>query len=262
MQTVTSSDGTEIAYEKAGSGPPLLLVHGGAGCRTDLAALCGQLASEFTLIVPDRRGRGDSGDHEEYGLDREIADLRALLSVVDGEAAVFGHSFGGLIAFAAAEEVSLDRLVLYEPALLVGQHRGDDLAARMQAKLEDGNRREAMRLFYEESGDIPDVEAMSWWPDETHFGRAETVVRENYVVEDFELPERPEIEVPTLLLTGECGPEHLRDAVFTLEDRLPESELLELEGVGHVAPMTAPQRVADALVSFLSRPVGSRSNSV
>jgi len=262
MRTVTSADGTEIAYELHGSGPPLVLLHGGSGSRENWAGLRPHLETEFTLVLPDRRGRGDSGGHAEYGLDREIADLRALLDAVDGDPAVFGHSFGGLVALAAAETLPIDRLLLYEPALLVGEHRGDDLAARMQERLDAGRRREAMRLFYEESSDIPDVEALPWWPEEVHFGRTETVVRENREVEAFELPTEPEVDARTLLLTGEHGPAHLQDAVFTLRDRLSDARLVELDGVGHVAPMTAPERVAEAVRGFVGRAEPPRSNSV
>lgn len=259
MQTVTSADGTEIAYEEHGSGPPLVLLHGGSGCRRHWDALRPHLAEEFTLVVPDRRGRGDSGDGDGYSLDREVEDLRALVDAVDGDPAVFGHSFGGLVALAAAGDLSVDWLALYEPALLVGDHRGDDLAARMRERLDAGERRESMRLFFEEAGGVPDVEQLPWWPDEVHFDRAETVVRENRAVEDFRLPAEPAVDAPTLLLTGERGPEHLRDAVFELDDRLPDARVAELDGVGHVATQSAPDRVADAVRTFRRDVAGEES---
>ncbi len=251
MRTVTAPDGIEIAYERSGDGPPLILLHGGSGCHRHWDALRPHLDEDFTLVTPDRRGRGESGDAEQYDLDREVEDLRTLVAAVDGDPVVFGHSFGGLVALAAADEVDLDALVLYEPALLVGEHRGDDLADRMQDRLDAGERRAAMRLFIEEGGGIPDVEALPWWPDEANLDRTETVIRENRAVEEFRLPEEPDIDVPTLLLTGERGPEHLRDAVFALRERLPDTRLVELDGVGHVATESAPERVADAVRPFL-----------
>jgi pimeloyl-ACP methyl ester carboxylesterase len=250
MQTVTSSDGTSIAYDQHGEGPPLVLLHGSSGTRNAWDAVIPRLAEDFRLIVPDRRGRGDSGDAEEYGLEREVEDLRAVLDDIDGEATVFGHSFGGLVTLAATEEAVIDRFVLYEPALLVGDHRGDDLAARMQARLDDGEREAAVKLFFQDAGGIPAPEQLPIWPDEVNFDLAETVVRENEAVESYELPADPNIDAPTLLLTGERGPVHLREGVRTLADRLPHSDLVEFEGVGHVGTQSAPDQVAAAVRSF------------
>lgn len=154
------------------------------------------------------------------------------------------------MALAAARSLPLDRLVLYEPALLVGEHRGDDLADRMDERLAAGQRQEAMGLFLEEAGGVPDVEQLPWWPEEANLHLTETVVRENRAVEAYDLPEEPDVPVPTLLVTGERGPEQLRDAVFALDRRLSDSRLVELAGVGHVGTRTAPDRLASAVTSF------------
>jgi len=250
MQTVPSSDGTSIAYERHGDGPPVVLLHGSSGTRHAWDLVVPHLADEFTLVVPDRRGRGASGDADSYDLGREVEDLRAILDAVEGDATVFGHSFGGLLALAAAEEVAFDRLVLYEPAVLVGEHRGDDLAARMQQRLDAGAREEAMKLFFQDAGGVPVPEQLPIWPEDVNFHLAETVVRENEAVESYRLPANPEIDCPTLLLTGDRGPEHLRAAVWALADRLQRSRLVEFDGVGHVGTQSAPERVADAVRSF------------
>ena len=251
MQTVTSADGTEIAYEQHGEGSPLILVHGASADRTSFRPLVPQLADDHTLIVPDRRGRGDSGDGPTYSLDREIEDLRALLAVIDGTPAVFGHSFGGLVALAATPDLPIRRLVLYEPAVLVGDHRDDALADRMQDRLDAGERRAAFRLFIEEAGGVPDATALPWWPQEAPLDRTETVIRETRAVEAYRLPSTPEIDVPTLLLRGERGPDHLRDAVVALENRLADVRTTALAGVGHMGIESAPERVGDAVVAFL-----------
>jgi pimeloyl-ACP methyl ester carboxylesterase len=79
MQTVTSKDGTGIAYEAAGGGPAVVLVGTTAGDHHDLDGLARLLAAGFRVVNYDRRGRGDSGDTQPYAPVREVEDLDALL---------------------------------------------------------------------------------------------------------------------------------------------------------------------------------------
>src|SRR5688572_4647987 len=104
-KSIKSADGTAIAFETTGEGPPLILV-GGAFCDrsapasgTPLAAL---LAHRFTVLSYDRRGRGDSQNTPPWAIDREIEDLSALIAAAGGSAFVFGNSSGGLLALDAA----------------------------------------------------------------------------------------------------------------------------------------------------------------
>ncbi|WP_135663847.1 alpha/beta fold hydrolase [Halorhabdus rudnickae] len=251
MQTVRSADGTPIAYERHGEGSPLILLHGSSADRHSFRPLLPHLADEHTLVVPDRRGRGDSGDGDDYSLDREVADLQAIVADLDEAPAVFGHSFGGLVALAAAPKLDIRRLVLYEPALLVGEYRDDDLADRLQAHVDAGERRDALKLFIEAGSGVPDATLLPWWPEDAPFDRVETIVRESRAVEDYRLAEDHGIEMPTLLLRGDRGPEHLRNAVSTLADRLPDARTTTLDGVGHMGLESAPERVGDAVASFL-----------
>jgi pimeloyl-ACP methyl ester carboxylesterase len=120
----------------------------------------------------------------------------------------------------------------------------------MQEKLDAEERKEAMKLFFRKGGGVPVPEQLPIWPDGVRFELAETVVRENEAVESFDLSADPDINCPTLLLTGERGPEHLRAGVRTLTDRVPQSSLVEFDGVGHIGTQSAPERVADAVRSF------------
>jgi pimeloyl-ACP methyl ester carboxylesterase len=110
MQTVTSTDGTEIAYETRGEGPPLVLLHGDM-THQFWDPVVPRFAEDYTVVTPDRRGRGESGDHEEHSLDREVADARAVAEAARAESAsgadpvAFGHSFGGLQAIEGRELV-------------------------------------------------------------------------------------------------------------------------------------------------------------
>lgn len=86
MKTVTSADGTALAYDKQGTGPALILVDGAlttraSGSKQQLAAL---LAPHFTTYLYDRRGRGDSGDTPPYSVSREIDDIAAMIGEAGG----------------------------------------------------------------------------------------------------------------------------------------------------------------------------------
>src|SRR5713226_9667103 len=98
---VQSGDGTEIAYEAHGSGPPLVLIGGALSTRVSHALLAEALAPRFTAITFDRRGRGDSHFDGTYAVGREIEDLAALIGRFGGSCVVYGHSSGGILALPA-----------------------------------------------------------------------------------------------------------------------------------------------------------------
>lgn len=268
MQTVTSADGTRIAYETHGDGPPMVLVHGG-GTRRYWDPVVPQFEDDYTVVASDRRGRGDSGDDDEYSLEKEVADTRAVIDAVDGEPVLFGHSFGGLRALETARIASVAAVVAYEPAVLVGEYREQaDLVDRMQACLDAGDRREAMRLHLREvlhGGEIDDATFEQWleewpaWPDYARF--AESTLRMNRVVENYELPETLDVDTPTLLLTGSEGPSHLQDSVRQVRDAIANSRLVEFEGLAHDGPTSDPERVAEAIRTFLDRIGASAAGS-
>jgi pimeloyl-ACP methyl ester carboxylesterase len=252
MASVSAPDGTEIAYKQAGNGPPIVLVHGGGTGRSLWNHLRPQLVADGTVIAPDRRGHGDSGDADQYSLDREVADVRAVVDAVEGDPVLFGHSFGGLCSLEAARDVPIERLILYEPALLVGDHRrNDDLAGEMTALIEAGKRRQAIELYFREAVGADDADQPPI--DSALLDHAEIIIRQNRAVENYRLDDDLDVSVPTLLLMSEHGPEHLRDGVRTLHDTLSDSRLVELEGMGHAGISSAPERVAREIRSFVSR---------
>src|SRR5262245_46347889 len=103
MQTVRSRDGTTIAYDRRGSGPPVVLVGGALSDRRGAAALVEVLGERATAVGFDRRGRGDSTDTEPYAVEREIEDLGALIEAVGSPAFVYGHSSGAVLSLRAVQ---------------------------------------------------------------------------------------------------------------------------------------------------------------
>jgi pimeloyl-ACP methyl ester carboxylesterase len=157
MQTVASKDGTMIAFDRAGSGPALILV-GGMFEQRAMASETAQLAAlplmaqRFTVIHYDRRGRGDSTDTQPYAVEREIEDIEALIDAAGGSAYLFGISSGAALAFEAARALGgkVKKLALYEPPY------NDDGAARqawwqfrrqLGAALAEGRHADAVGLF-------------------------------------------------------------------------------------------------------------------
>ena len=118
MDTVTSPDGTTIAYDKQGEGPTLILVDAAlitrsSGSKPELAKL---LAAHSTVYSYDRRGRGDSGDTLPYAVDREIDDIETLIDEGGGPALLYGNSSGASLAMLAAIRLAgkVSKLAMYE----------------------------------------------------------------------------------------------------------------------------------------------------
>jgi pimeloyl-ACP methyl ester carboxylesterase len=154
MEKVSSADGTLIAFEKLGSGPPVILI-GGAFCdRRARAAglpLARTMAKAMTVYCVDRRGRGDSTDTPPYAVAREVEDIAALLQAAGGSAHAYGHSSGAtLLIEAALAGLPIQKLALYEPPLVLAEHREQvppDLAAQLVRLTRAGKRSDAAELF-------------------------------------------------------------------------------------------------------------------
>ncbi|WP_051515577.1 alpha/beta fold hydrolase [Candidatus Blastococcus massiliensis] len=133
---VRAPDGTRIAFDREGSGQPLILVGGAGQFRAvdpDTRELTTALAHlGFDVLHPDRPGRGDSGGDPPFDLDREVAAVQALLHAVGGRAWLYGSSSGGAIALAAAARLpGIERLFLWEVPL--GPECGTDGAEYLDA---------------------------------------------------------------------------------------------------------------------------------
>lgn len=259
MDFVTSEDGIPIAFERGGSGPPLVLVHGSTADHTRWDGVLPDLQSQFTVLAMDRRGRGKSGDAADYALEREYEDVAAVIRAAGRDVSVIGHSFGALCAMEAALRVdNLKRLVLYEPAFPVGGNPlySPEIPDRLKAILDSGDRDAMLVAFFKDVVGAPDAQIEALRADPSWTGRiaaAHTALREladgDYLFE----PERfHNLAVPTLLLVGENSPKELTAPAQALNDALPDSQIVTLEGQGHVAMTTAPRLFLDAILRFLA----------
>ena len=159
MTSVTSKDGTSIAYQRSGSGPAVILVGGGLDDGSENAALVPELAQHHTVYNYARRGRGESGDTAPYALEREIEDIAALIGEAGGSAHLFGASSGGALALeAAAAGLAVDRIAVYEVPYLDEAMVGhwSVYVGELTAALADGRRGDALALFMRLAGSSDD----------------------------------------------------------------------------------------------------------
>jgi len=208
---VTSTDGTAIAYDRVGEGAPVVLVGGALTTRRSMRPLADLLAPRCTVVVYDRRGRGDSGPTSWGSAEQQVDDLLAVLATT-GPAAVFGHSSGGVLALlAASESPAITRIAAYEPPLLTAggaDPTATAFTAELRALLEAGRDEEAtVAWFTRTAGGVFDerMRALPWWP--SLVAVAHTLPDEQALVGDGRVPRRfAAIGVPTLLLHGGASP--------------------------------------------------------
>lgn len=257
VETAVSKDGTVIAYERIGSGPPVVVVDG-AFCSRAMGTgrtIAKPLAEHFTVYIYDRRGRGASGDTPPYGTDREVEDLRAVIDAAGGTADVFGHSSGASLALEAARQgLPIRRLALYEPPLVVDDSRppvGEDYGGRLRALIEADRRGAAIKLFMTEGVRVPKAATlimplMPMWSKLKAV--APTVTNDTAFVEPYLKGQPLPTELwattatPTLLLVGGKSPAWMQHGVGELATRLPAARLQVLPGQTHMlkADVTAP----------------------
>ncbi|MGI8667382.1 MAG: alpha/beta fold hydrolase [Jatrophihabitans sp.] len=236
---MTSEDGSSIAFERSGDGPPIVLVSGSFSDRVDARPLAAELARTHTVINYDRRGRGVSGDVQPYAVQREIEDLAALIAEVGGPVTVWGHSSGAVLALrAAAAGVQISRLALYEPPFLIAGRDAQlwrELSDEIAALIRTGRRSAAVTLFQTKGIGIPAGEVAQWvgepfWAD--FVATAHTLGYEAAVLAvPADLP--GSVSVPTLVLTGAASHPALGEAARRVAEALPDGRLQVLPGVGH-----------------------------
>lgn len=238
METVRSADGTEIAYERDGDGPPLVIVTGAFGDRHTNRALADLLAPHRTTYRYDRRGRTDSGDTPPYAVDREIEDLAAVVGAAGPGAAVYGHSSGAALALlAAARGVAMTALTVHEPPYRVDGRGNAELEPVVSAALAAGDRAGAVKRFLAGAVGLPPevVADAETWPDWEGMCRiAHTLPYDLAVGGDGTVPaELARITVPTLVLHGTESFDWIAAGMAKLVDTIPGATGQVLVGQDH-----------------------------
>jgi pimeloyl-ACP methyl ester carboxylesterase len=273
LQTVVSVDGTEIGYEIRGSGPGVVLVHGAMGTAYNFRDLADALAPHLTVVLPDRRGRGSSGEgRSPYGLAREVEDLDAVVRATGAEG-VFGLSSGGVIALWRSLGIPAVRtLAVYEPPLFAN---AADLPRRdlevFDRAIADGRVATALVAgmkvgqFAPKIMDAVPTPVLSWLVglglrrEVTHppTGYAPMADLGRALANDFAVlrevtgraRELADLPVPVLALGGSRSQPYLKRSLDVLMATVPSAQRVELAGLDHGSAWNADRRGKPAAVA-------------
>jgi pimeloyl-ACP methyl ester carboxylesterase len=260
MKTVTSKDGTTIAFDQSGTGSALILVSGAFMHRAmdmGTAQLAALLAPHFTVFHYDRRGRGESTDTQPYAVDREIEDIEALINEAGGTAFLYGGSSGAALAMEAAIKLGskVKKLAMYE-----APYKSDDEARQawkvyrkeLEELLAAGRLGDAVALFLMLVGMPADqIAAMRpepWWF--TFEAVAPTLAYDAAVLgEDRAVPSAhaARVTIPTLTMDGSASEPFMHDTAVALAKAIPNAQQRTLADQPHEP---APEVLAPVLKEF------------
>jgi pimeloyl-ACP methyl ester carboxylesterase len=261
MNKVVSKDGTEIAYDKQGQGPAVILVDGALGYRSfgPMPELAKLLSTHFTIVTYDRRGRGDSGDYKPYAVEREIEDIEALIDEVGGFAYLYGISSGACLALEASIKLGakVKKLAIYEAPYKSGENAPEDwieYSKQLARLLATGSRGDAVALFMAFVGTPANqIESMRKTPMWSMFEAiAPTLLYDTATMgADRSVPtERvSHITASTLVMHGGAGHPFIKQTALALSKAIPNAEFQTIEGQTHAV---ASEAIAPVLAEFFS----------
>lgn len=258
MEHVTSRDGTIIGYQKKGSGPPLLLVHGTTADHRRWSAVSPKFEQHFTVYTMDRRGRGGSTDAPEYEILREAEDVSAVVEAIGEPVSILGHSYGAVCSLEATLLTDkIRRMILYEPPVPTGLPMyPPGVPDRMQALIDNDELEAALEVFMREVVRMPEHELESYRQLPMWKGRIElapTIPREMAIDQTYSFdPDKfANLRLPVLLLLGGDSPPLFQKATEAVDSALLNSTVNILPGQQHIAMDTDPDLFVSEVLRFL-----------
>lgn len=253
-------NGIEIAYEVMGDGPPLLMLAGLGGAGRSWGAHRERFATEFTTIVPDHRGTGDSTPAlDGYTIEAHATDMAELLRALEAAPAhVVGSSTGGAIG----QLMALDHPDVVRSLCLVSSWAGPDdyferqFAVRKRVLLGEGVAAyaDASALFlFAPSFAVSQPEVVRAWRDKAVSGTKNPEImarRIDMIVAHDQRARLRDVEVPTMVLVGSediCTPPH---ASRELAGLIPDATL-EVMDAGHLVYNERPEEFHALVAGFL-----------
>lgn len=256
MHRVKSPDGTTVSYDKYGSGPPLVLVHGGfSDHNTNWEFAKPLFERQFTVYAIARRGRGETDVSEGHSLEDESRDVASVIQAAGEPVFLLGHSYGAQTALAAAASGpdKVRRLVLYEapwPHVV-----GSDVLESFEALARAGDWEGFTVSFFRDTLSVPaevldELRTTPLWPPmiadaKASLGDLRALSRYDFRPEHFQ-----DLRFPILLQIGTESPRalYVTDALAAV---LRDVRIGELAGQAHEGMTTAPEVYAEAVTRFL-----------
>jgi pimeloyl-ACP methyl ester carboxylesterase len=256
MEHIRSRSGTTISYDKYGSGPPLVLVHGSfSDHATNWEFVKLMLQERFTVYALARRGRGETEATEGHSLEDEAQDVVTVVQAVGEPVFLLGHSYGADCSLGAAALApgSIRKLVLYEAAWphIISQQ----ILQRLEKFAAAHAWEDVALTFFREVLSVPvealdELRATALWPPIIADARASLGDLRALSRYDFKAAQFSQLQVPVLLQVGSESPRDLyvTDALAAI---LPDACIEELSGQAHEGMTTAPEMYAQAVIRFL-----------
>jgi pimeloyl-ACP methyl ester carboxylesterase len=264
MKTITGTTGVTLSYAVAGSGPPLVLVHGSFSDHVSnwefVAPVFGQ---RFTVYAIARRGRGASDATDGHVMEDEAQDVADLIRAIGAPVSLLGHSYGAHCALLAAARhpERVENLVLYEP-LWPEAVRPDALAA-LEALAAAGAWDQFAYAFFANTLHVPGGEldayrASDLWAPAVADGPATLRDLRAIAAYRFDPGRFAALDVPVMLQVGSDSPRSLY-ATDALAAVLPNAFIETLAGQAHEGMTTAPEQYAEVTTRFLLAGSGARA---
>ncbi len=255
---VQSKDGTPIEAIVAGSGPPLVLVHGTSADATRWPAVMAPFAEHFTVHAMHRRGRGGSVDGDApYAIEREGEDVAALVEAIGAPVFVLGHSYGGMCSLEALLVTGgVRKVIFYEPPVPTGTPvYPAGIAERIEARLAEGDRDGAVAVFFGEvfllkERELQLMRALVSW--QGRMAAAHTLPREIRATDrwSWNAERFAGIDVPAQLFVGGASVPIAHEMTARLASGLRRSEIVLLRGQQHIAMDSAPELFVREVLAF------------
>ncbi|WP_406279303.1 alpha/beta fold hydrolase [Nocardia sp. NBC_00881] len=236
---VRSADGTMISYLTRGSGPVVVCLHGGLGSALSLLPLSAHLADEYEIVMMNLRGHGTSQwGQSPPAIAHEIEDILAVVEAVGPLRALFGYSYGAVLALetALAAPQRINKLALYEPPLPVTYPIPDP--ALLETALASGDYEQLLLTATTGSGGLSPTELAALredplWPSKV--AHAPTLVPTMQVLAGLQptVEQYAAVSVPTKLMVGTTSAPYILEAADLLAGAIPNLTREVLHGQGH-----------------------------
>lgn len=257
MEQITSPTGAKISYEKLGSGPPLVLVHGSlTNHNSNWFAVKESFAERFTVYAVDRRGRGETSATEGHSIEDEFEDAAAVTLAAGEPAFLLGHSYGSHVVLGAAARVPdlIRKLILYEPP--VATSMTDDQLQALEADAAEAGWDTFVSRFLGEIVLMPQEQLAAlkntpMWSMLLAEGKATLGDFHALKAHDFVPQNFASLPMPVLFLCGSRSPAIGLEATNALLNVIPNSEKVVLEGQGHEGMLTNPSQFVEKVTAFL-----------